>query len=230
MDCAGRASHLLLLCLLSHTWLTGQSLVYNNRYEGDKVIRIVPKNDKETHELKNMYRQLQVDLWQPSSISNILKGTVTDVHTSSNSSRALLTYLREANIQYRILVSNLQKALEEQSAFRPGRNRRSFSRYDYEVYHPLEEIQSWMHHMNKTHADLISMFSVGKSYEGRPLFVLKLGKKTKAPKKAVWIDCGIHAREWIGPAFCQWFVKEVTFVYYTNAIVDFMWHCLLVSS
>lgn len=25
----------------------------------------------------------------------------------------------------------------------------------------------------------------------------------------VWMDCGIHAREWIAPAFCQWFVKEV---------------------
>lgn len=23
------------------------------------------------------------------------------------------------------------------------------------------------------------------------------------------MDCGIHAREWIAPAFCQWFVKEV---------------------
>lgn len=28
-------------------------------------------------------------------------------------------------------------------------------------------------------------------------------------KKAIWVDCGIHAREWISPAFCQWFVKEV---------------------
>ena len=28
-------------------------------------------------------------------------------------------------------------------------------------------------------------------------------------KKAIWMDCGIHAREWIAPAFCQWFVKEV---------------------
>lgn len=23
------------------------------------------------------------------------------------------------------------------------------------------------------------------------------------------MDCGFHAREWISPAFCQWFVKEV---------------------
>lgn len=37
----------------------------------------------------------------------------------------------------------------------------------------------------------------------------QLGKKRRLQKRAVWIDCGVHAREWIGPAFCQWFVKEV---------------------
>uniref|UniRef100_A0A4W4GBB1 Peptidase M14 domain-containing protein n=1 Tax=Electrophorus electricus TaxID=8005 RepID=A0A4W4GBB1_ELEEL len=25
---------------------------------------------------------------------------------------------------------------------------------------------------------------------------------------AMWMDCGVHAREWISPAFCQWFVRE----------------------
>lgn len=24
------------------------------------------------------------------------------------------------------------------------------------------------------------------------------------------MDCGIHAREWISPAFCQWFVYQVS--------------------
>uniref|UniRef100_A0A8D0GQ79 Peptidase M14 domain-containing protein n=1 Tax=Sphenodon punctatus TaxID=8508 RepID=A0A8D0GQ79_SPHPU len=31
--------------------------------------------------------------------------------------------------------------------------------------------------------------------------------------KAVFMDCGIHAREWISPAFCQWFVKQATRTY-----------------
>lgn len=28
-------------------------------------------------------------------------------------------------------------------------------------------------------------------------------------RKAIFMDCGIHAREWISPAFCQWFVYQV---------------------
>lgn len=112
------------------------------------------------------------------------------------------------------------------------------------------KIQSWMFDMNRTHSHLVDMFSVGKSYEGRPLYVLQvgeksfdthlkndkdtqqtnihtgatvklkgvvscqIGKKSRHQKKAVWIDCGVHAREWIGPAFCQWFVKEVVLFLY----------------
>ncbi len=122
--------------------------------------------------------------------------------------------------------------------------------YGSKSFHPFWQIQSWMFEMNRTHPHLVDLFSIGQSYEGRPLYVLQvkaegrdgkimarfghthththththifvltrrcslplscqLGKRTRPFKKAVWIDCGVHAREWIGPAFCQWFVKEV---------------------
>lgn len=35
-----------------------------------------------------------------------------------------------------------------------------------------------MFDMNRTHSHLVDMFSVGKSYEGRPLYVLQVGEKT----------------------------------------------------
>lgn len=44
---------------------------------------------------------LQVDLWQPSSVSHISEGTVTDVHVPQNGSRALLAFLQEADILHK---------------------------------------------------------------------------------------------------------------------------------
>uniref|UniRef100_A0A3B3UE68 Carboxypeptidase B2 (plasma) n=1 Tax=Poecilia latipinna TaxID=48699 RepID=A0A3B3UE68_9TELE len=35
-------------------------------------------------------------------------------------------------------------------------------------------------------------------------------------KKAMWIDCGIHAREWISPAFCLFFVHYSLSFYNVN--------------
>uniref|UniRef100_A0A452UVD8 Peptidase M14 domain-containing protein n=1 Tax=Ursus maritimus TaxID=29073 RepID=A0A452UVD8_URSMA len=206
-----RTAAFLPLCLLFLKILQlGHGHLYNNRYAGDKVIRLIPDTEEEANALKKIYHQLKVDLWQPSSISYVSKGAVTDVHIPQNGSQALLAFLQEANIQYKILIEDLQNTLEKASSLRTQRNRRYLSGYNYEVYHSLEEIQNWMHHLNKTHSGLIRMFSIGKSYEGRSLYVLKLGRRSRTYKRAVWIDCGIHAREWIGPAFCQWFVKEVT--------------------
>uniref|UniRef100_A0A3Q3VSU2 Peptidase M14 domain-containing protein n=1 Tax=Mola mola TaxID=94237 RepID=A0A3Q3VSU2_MOLML len=116
----------------------------------------------------------------------------------------------------RVSISNLQREIEKQTGYRSSRRRRSESQYDYEVYHSLEEIQSWMFEMNRTHSHLVDMFSVGKSYEGRRLYVLQ---RPTGLKKAVWIDCGVHAREWIGPAFCQWFVKEAISSYQHDSVM-----------
>ncbi|XP_058687872.1 carboxypeptidase A6 [Poecile atricapillus] len=203
---------LCLLCLQAALPLRG----HRGRYAGDKVIRVVPESKRETQILRAAFNRLKVDLWQPSSPFHIVEGTVADVRVPQNTTRSLLPYLQQANIQYTILISDLQQAIENQTGMRSHRNRRSLSEYNYEVYHSLEEIEDWMHYLNRTYSDLVHMFSVGKSYEGRPLYVLKLGKRSRPYKKAVWMDCGIHAREWIGPAFCQWFVKEALQTYQTD--------------
>ncbi|KAK2112829.1 hypothetical protein P7K49_012576 [Saguinus oedipus] len=39
--------------------------------------------------------------------------------------------------------------------------------------------------------------------------------KEQTAKNAIWIDCGIHAREWISPAFCLWFIDHITRFYGT---------------
>ncbi|XP_070248168.1 carboxypeptidase A6 isoform X2 [Myotis yumanensis] len=170
----------LPLCLIFLKILQpGHSHLYSNRYAGDKVIRLIPSTEEEVYTLKKICHRLKVDLWQPSSIAYVSEGTVTDVHIPHNGSRALLAFLQEANIPYKILIEDLQKVLEKGSSSQAQRNRRSLSEYNYEVYHSLED----------------------------------LGRRSRAYKRAVWIDCGIHAREWIGPAFCQWFVKEALLTY-----------------
>ncbi|CAM4722318.1 unnamed protein product [Leuciscus chuanchicus] len=184
------------------------SYLYNNRYVGDHVFRIIPSSNTEVQAVKQLFQNLTVDLWQPNSASLIRENSPVDVHVGRNKTQWLRRHLHQAHIYYEVLISNLQTQIEKQTGYRSSRKRRSELQYDYEVYHPLEEIQSWMFEMNRTNPHLVDLFPIGQSYEGRPLYVLQLGKRTRPFKKAVWIDCGVHAREWIGPAFCQWFVKE----------------------
>jgi hypothetical protein len=43
--------------------------------------------------------------------------------------------------------------------------------------------------------DIARSYNAGRTYQKRDLKVMVL--KTPTSKKLVWIDCGIHAREWV---------------------------------
>lgn len=47
---------------------------------------------------------------------------------------------------------------------------------------------------------------------------------TGGTKQTIWIDCGMHAREWIAPAMCQYFLDQLTSGYGSDseitALVD----------
>uniref|UniRef100_H2TMD4 Carboxypeptidase O n=1 Tax=Takifugu rubripes TaxID=31033 RepID=H2TMD4_TAKRU len=88
--------------------------------------------------------------------------------------------------------------------------------HDYFKYNPMTEVSNWMAQIAKTHPDVVTIVEYGKTYEKRTISLLKIGVKSEAKKKAIWMDCGIHAREWIAPAFCQYFVKEILQAYKTD--------------
>ncbi|GAA6231338.1 carboxypeptidase O-like [Lates japonicus] len=97
-------------------------------------------------------------------------------------------------------------------------------RYDYTKYHPMDEIYRWMEDVERGNPELVSSAVYGHTYEGRNITLLKLGLENSEgrEKKVIWVDCGIHAREWIAPAFCQWFVKQIVHTYKSNKKLEQM--------
>jgi hypothetical protein len=64
-----------------------------------------------------------------------------------------------------------------------------------------------MDDVENANQDFISQYSAGKTVQNRDLRVLVL--KVGYPLKNIWIDCGIHAREWISPATCVNLIDKV---------------------
>lgn len=52
--------------------------------------------------------------------------------------------------------------------------------------------------------------NVGKSYEGRDIKTIAITNGDGRRKNSVFIDAGIHAREWIAPATALYLIKELT--------------------
>ena len=55
----------------------------------------------------------------------------------------------------------------------------------------------------------IFLFSIGRSYEGRNLHLLKITNNNRRVKKSIWIDGGIHAREWASPSSVTYMMQEL---------------------
>ncbi|KAJ3584271.1 hypothetical protein NHX12_014767 [Muraenolepis orangiensis] len=81
--------------------------------------------------------------------------------------------------------------------------------HDYNIYHPMNEIEDWMNQILFDNPDIVSIERIGRTYEKKDINLFKIGERSGVMKKAIWMDCGIHAREWISPAFCQYFVKQI---------------------
>uniref|UniRef100_A0A8B9RZT2 Carboxypeptidase O n=1 Tax=Accipiter nisus TaxID=211598 RepID=A0A8B9RZT2_9AVES len=84
------------------------------------------------------------------------------------------------------------------------------------------EIYQWMTQIQKSNSELVTQHYLGKTIENRTMYYLQISQPSDKTKKIIWMDCGIHAREWISPAFCQWFVKEILQNYKSDPISRFL--------
>ena len=57
--------------------------------------------------------------------------------------------------------------------------------------------------------DYVNTEVIGNSYEGWDMRVLKVCRGGCGQMPAVWVDGGIHAREWITLATVTWMIREI---------------------
>jgi len=62
--------------------------------------------------------------------------------------------------------------------------------------------------MATQYPSLVSVMTIGSSGEGRPLKIMKISTGGEN-KPAIWLDGGIHAREWISPATVTYIANEL---------------------
>lgn len=63
--------------------------------------------------------------------------------------------------------------------------------------------------MAQTYPKLISLVNIGKSYEGRDMNLIKISSGGNGKNPAIFIDGGIHAREWIAPAQVLYIINQL---------------------
>ncbi|XP_031440130.1 carboxypeptidase B [Clupea harengus] len=189
--------------------LVAVALAELTSFEGEKVFRLKPTTDEHVTLIKDLALSMEVDFWSPESAEQVTIDIDVDIHIPASHTSMVYTILNQSDMEHEILIEDLQAQIEAQVESRTVTPRS----HSYTKYNSWDKIQAWMSSVSAANSDLISRQVIGKTYEGRPMNVLQIGKKTGSPKPAIFLDCGIHAREWISTAFCQWFVNEAVTTY-----------------
>ncbi|KAG8250451.1 hypothetical protein J6590_101274 [Homalodisca vitripennis] len=92
---------------------------------------------------------------------------------------------------------------------------------------------SYLEYLQSTYPNLVEIFTIGKSSEGRPLKVVKISSdSSREVKRAIWIDGGTHGREWITPAVALYFIRQLVEHYakYRNIVDTMDWYIMPVMN
>ncbi|XP_073687856.1 carboxypeptidase A1-like [Garra rufa] len=186
-------------------------------YEGDQVLRITPKNEAQISLLKELSEQehLGLDFWR----EPIHESLPVDVRVPFHSLQAVRAFMRYNQIQYNVMIKDVQDLMDDEQ--REMVKYRTFPRstddFIYTTYHDLNSIYSFIDMIVAENPDMVSKLVIGKSYENRDLNVLKFS--TGAGRPGIWIDTGIHSREWVTPASGVWFAKKIVTDYGRDPIL-----------
>ncbi|CAB4066845.1 Carboxypeptidase B,Carboxypeptidase O [Lepeophtheirus salmonis] len=201
-------------------------------YTNYKLLKVEPGSSSDRNLL---YHQLveDVDFWtEPSTLKNELQFMVGPHQLSR-----VMGLLDSFNISSTVLMENVQDLINKQineiqdhdcSMDTNKRKKRGifddlfnfFSRQDEEELRVSTNEEPSFRSPRKINSFDNSfkndVTSIGKSYEGRDLLVFKIGTPQPNYKPAIFIEGGIHAREWISPAATTYIIKEFVNNYEKN--------------
>ncbi|KAF1386453.1 hypothetical protein PFLUV_G00095020 [Perca fluviatilis] len=183
---------------------------------GDQVIRVNVQSEEQIQLLQALENQQEweLDFW----LHPVSTELPVDIRVSRSSVSSVTEYLIAHNIHYSVIINNLQELLDEEKAEMEENQMNEFSTrsFNFGAYHRLETIYSWMDTLVAQYPKLVTKQDIGRSYENRPMYVLKFSTGgNKRP--AIWIDTGIHSREWVSQATGVWTANKIATDYGTDA-------------
>merc|ERR1719187_304604 len=189
---------LSVLCVVVGAALASKS------YDGHKVVRTGRLDQDSTNLLRALEVDSRLDFWKPAR-----PGQSADILVPPGSLDSLTGWLAGHGISASVMVEDVERLIHETRPANSSRTVREGSRYamDWDDYHPHEDLNEFVTALADGN-EWASIVNIGQSYEGRDMLVLAV-EKAGPGAPSVWLEAGIHAREWISPAVAAFIVREL---------------------
>ncbi|XP_066995955.2 carboxypeptidase B [Anabrus simplex] len=179
-------------------------------YRGAQLLRLNLPSPSAHSLVEGLVDEGEVQLWRDREVN----GTELDILVKPDALPVVQERLKNESIEYDVVIADLQEAIEQENSLVSesdldvlmGRNGH---RMEWQSYHRLQDIHHYLDFLAQTYPNLCSVQTIGSSLGGRPLKVLRIASD-KPNSPAIWLDGGIHAREWISPASVTYIINQLT--------------------
>ena len=191
-------------------------------YEGYQLVRVTPQSEEHLQVLRFIEKSVD-SMWTPvpTELDPERKLNV-DMMVNPSQSQHLTAYLNCSSIPFEVVIANIQRSIDTENdededeedlhhRFTTPDQCQLSTGYNFRQYQPEVTIKSYFSCLARSHSDKAQYQRIGYSFEGRELFLIKIGMPSNrgVKKPVVWIDGGIHAREWISPATVAYITQEL---------------------
>ena len=193
----------LLGCLTAVTALH-DSTINVESFTGFQVYRIQPRNAEDVTYMRMLENRPFYDFW-----TEIVLGRNVDIMVPPQHHIQMEADLFARGLSFEVIIPDVQELIENEKVKAVTKEVASADHaMTWDEYHTLDDMYTFLDYLEATY-DFVSTESIGSTTEGRDMRVVKICKGGCGGKKAVWIDGGIHAREWISPATVTWMLREL---------------------
>jgi len=133
-------------------------------------------------------------------------GSPVDVMMSPEALRDFNNMARLFGMTYSVKINDVQVLIDEE--FEQRMSYKDSKVIDWKHYNTYEEIVAFLDETAAEHLH-VQNHLLGHSTEGRDLMVLRINTGDENSKPKVWLDFGIHAREWITPAVGTYIIDQL---------------------
>lgn len=199
-------------------------------YNMDKLVRVHPMSLEQVVALEKLqnHPSMKLDFWKVPHLN-----TSVDIHVPIHMYNDVTNHLSRVGLHPSLLINDLQSVIDQEQASMeiPDYVINSFGVMSISGLKPRNsdivgkyarhsEIDSWLINIADQYSTLAKVESIGSSHEGRDMKLIRIGKNNEArTKPIIWIEAGIHAREWVAPATAIYTIHKLLTEYGINPVV-----------
>lgn len=177
------------------------TLAEKKRYDNHHVYQLQPETKEQLAVIKRLDGSSQSYVFLDAV--HYLKSSI-NVVVAPQAVAEFVAILNKNAVPYELVDTNAQASLENEQVADP---KRRSDDYSWKEYHELNDTYSWLYSLEAKYPGVVTVFKAGSSYEKRDILGVKISYGPGKP--GIFIEGGMHAREWIGPATTTYILNQL---------------------